>query len=62
MHARAIVKCSTTREQDVEFNLYLYKTSSNTSEVRGNITVKKPVDDSYKVSLPYDMIDNNLTI
>lgn len=35
----------------IKYNLYLSKISHNATEIRGNITVMEPFDDSYDVSL-----------
>ncbi|VVC24721.1 Hypothetical protein CINCED_3A015416 [Cinara cedri] len=45
VYPRAIIQCK-QKQHLFEFNMYLNRISSNTSEVKGNITCTKPIDDS----------------
>ncbi|XP_025203844.1 uncharacterized protein LOC112600754 [Melanaphis sacchari] len=47
---KAIIICNLPDDNLIN-NLYLSKTSSNTTELRGNITLKKPLDDNLKVHM-----------
>lgn len=49
-YVRVIEQCKRMEGHMYEFNLVLNKISSNVSEARGNITFKKPFDDSIDVS------------
>ncbi|VVC45441.1 Hypothetical protein CINCED_3A021303 [Cinara cedri] len=57
-YARAFIKCKPTGGNLIDFNLYLYKVSVNSSELRGNITVKKPFDDSFGVNFSFAVKDS----
>lgn len=43
-----MLSCQNSLEK-IQFNLYLSKTSINTTEIRGNITSLEPIDDSFSV-------------
>lgn len=45
-----VFPCELKQHQKIQYNLYLSKKSSNLTEVRGNITVLTPLDDSTIVS------------
>lgn len=42
--------CETTKQHQIAYNLYFSKKSINVTEIKGNITVKTPLDDSIIVS------------
>jgi len=42
--------CNPTSNTVIRFDLYFFKTSPNTTELRGDLTFKKPFDNSSKVS------------
>ncbi|XP_016660864.1 uncharacterized protein LOC107884034 [Acyrthosiphon pisum] len=47
-----VIRCDSIQSNDqIKFNLYLSKTSANTSEIKGNITNSVPVDDSLDVEI-----------
>ncbi|XP_060880984.1 uncharacterized protein LOC132952651 [Metopolophium dirhodum] len=41
----AVFRCESSNDQ-LQFNLYLSKTSVNTTEIKGNLTYLEPIDDS----------------
>ncbi|VVC45440.1 Hypothetical protein CINCED_3A002932 [Cinara cedri] len=58
VYARAFIKCKPTEGNLIEANLYMYKISVNSSEIRGNITFKKPIDDSYNMDINFAVKDS----
>lgn len=51
VHCKAIMFCNSTRNTDVQGNFYLNKKTKSKTELKGNITLKIPFDDSLTVSL-----------
>lgn len=47
---KAITRCHVKASNDIQLNLYLSKKSANTTEIRGNLTLIMPLDDSWTVS------------
>lgn len=51
MNIKYFLKCGENQDNDIMMNYYISKKSINTSEIRGNITLKIPLDDSILVNL-----------
>lgn len=48
----AMVRCESIKTNGlIQINYYLSKTSSNTTEIKGNVTYYIPLDDTFNVSL-----------
>lgn len=47
-----ICPCESTKNHKIKFNIYLNKKSYNVTEVKGNITMSIPIDDTLCVSMP----------
>ncbi|VVC24716.1 MD-2-related lipid-recognition domain [Cinara cedri] len=58
VYPRAIIQCKRLVEHVFEFNLYLNKISTNSSEVRGNFTFKKALDDSFQLKVNFAVKDS----
>lgn len=44
------MNCVTPENNKLKINLYVNKKSANISDVRGNLTFKVPLDDTFNVS------------
>jgi len=55
--------CGSTRNYSLQFNNYFSKTTSNTTELKGNITFLIPLDDTLIVSTNlYNMLNDLIVI
>lgn len=54
VYPKGILFCNLHRYYDIQSNLYLNRKSKFVTELKGNITLKIPLDDSLKVSICYD--------
>ncbi|XP_025419795.1 uncharacterized protein LOC112690089 isoform X2 [Sipha flava] len=55
---KAFIRCQIKTNNDIRLNLYLSKKSANTTEIRGNVTIGKPIDDSWTANAIFAIKDS----
>ncbi|XP_016657970.1 uncharacterized protein LOC107883082 [Acyrthosiphon pisum] len=52
---KKIYSCNTTRQNDIHANYYLNKTSDNSKEIKGNLSLLMPFDDNLSMDINFSV-------